>query len=175
MILTALLEHGPSFQIEGYYLINFLVFFGGLVYFLKKPLSEFASSRRRRIVAEMEEAQRLRAEAETKLAEYESRLAHLEEEMARVLADARAAGEADRKRILVEATLAAARIRQDAKTRIEQETKRIQHELEVKAVEMAMGVAEKLVAERLTEAHRRKYVADYISDLEHTRLEERVQ
>jgi len=158
--------HGPSLNIEGFYLINFLVFVGILVYLLRKPLAKFLTERRAKMTKDIEEARKMRDEAEAKLAEYNTRLESLEDEIQGILDDARAHGEAERKRIMVEATRAAERLRTEAKTRIEQETRKLQLELRRKMVDLSVEVAERIITEKITDTHRRRMVTEYIGDLE---------
>lgn len=158
--------HGFDFKVQGYYIIDFLVYAAILVVVLRKPISAFVALRRERVVKDIEEARVLRTEAETKLADYERRLATLESEAQQILADARRAGEAERTRILSEATAAAAKIRADATARLEQEGRKLEFELKLHAVELAGQVAEKLVTERITDNHRRALFNDYVTNLE---------
>ncbi|MFT5429798.1 MAG: F-type H+-transporting ATPase subunit b [Myxococcota bacterium] len=158
--------HGPSFNIEGFYAINFLVFVGFLVWKLKGPLAAFLTGRRDRMTKDIQEARQMREEAEAKLAEYDKRLGSLESEIQGILDDARAQGETERERIVAEATQAAERLRTEAKTRIEQETRKLQLELRRKMVDLSVEVAERIITEKITDTHRRRMVTEYIGDLE---------
>jgi len=158
--------HGPSISIEGFYLIDFLVFVGLLVFLLRKPITAFIAQRRETLTAEITEAQKLRAEAEEQLKDYESRLANLEGEIARVMDEARQSAENERQRILTEANAAAERLTRDAQTRIEQATRRLEHELRVKMVELSVEKAEDLIATQVDDRIRRRHVTEYISSLE---------
>ena len=162
-----ILSGGPSLGIEGAYLIDFLVLFGVLIWFIRKKrlLEEFVTARRQRLVAEIEAAQKQRAEAEAKLADYQSRLDHLTEEIERIMEDARKAGEAERKRIMVEATRAAERMRQDAQRRLEQEARKIEHELRLQVVALAMDVGEQVAVQQLSDSVRRRFVDQYVSEI----------
>lgn len=158
--------HGFDFETHGYYLIDFAVYAFLLWFFLRKPLAAFVAARRERVMADMEEARRLREEAEAKLTDYEARLENLETEIQGILDEARQAGEAQRDRIIKDATKAAARIREDAKTRLEQEGRKLQLELRLKMVDTALTVAQDSVQKQITDSHRRKFVSEYISDVE---------
>jgi F-type H+-transporting ATPase subunit b len=158
--------HGPSISIEGFYLIDFLVFVGILVYFLRKPLAAYITERRATLTVEITEAQKLREEAEAKLKDYETRLDSLEDEIARVMEEARQAAENERVRILNDANAAAERLTKDAQTRIEQATRRLEHELRIKMVELSVEKAEELIATKVDDRVRRRHVTEYISSLE---------
>lgn len=164
--MIALLSGGPSFAIEGYYLIDFAVYVGLLVFFLRKPIADFVATRRATIVADIEEARKLRDEAREKLVDYEKRLDNLEDEIQAILSDARTAGEEQRKQMMLEASKAAERLRADAKNRLETETRKLQHELQTRTVELAVQVAEGLISTKMAASHRRRFVSDYITDLE---------
>ena len=166
LLAEAANEHGFKMEREGYYAINFVVFVAILVYLLKKPLSNFAASRRSVIMAEMDEARRLRAEAEAKLTEYERRLSNLEAEMEQILAEATRVAEAEKARILAAAVAAAERVRKDAEARLDSERRKLEHELRQKAVSLAMDVAERLITERINDGHRKKLVAEFVTDVE---------
>ncbi len=165
-MLTVLAGGGFRGGVEGLYIIDFIVYVGLLWYFLRKPVAAFVTARREQIMADMDEAKRMREEAEAQLKDYQSRLDNLEAEIAQLLEDARKAGEDERQKLLVEANKAAQRVRDDAKARLEQEGRRLQSELQTKAIDLAMGVAENMIATQITDAHRRRFVGEYITDLE---------
>lgn len=157
---------GPSMAVEGFYVIDFAVYIGLLAYFLRKPLARFMTERRTRIVSEMDAARKARQEAQAQLADYSKRLANLETEIQGILDEARAAAEAQRTQILADATVTADRIRSDAQKRLEQESRKLEHVLRQRTVELSMEIAERIVSDQITDAHRRRFVAEYITDLE---------
>ena len=159
-------EHGFQFTIQGYHIINFAIFAFGIFWVLRKSIPGFVTARRDKLVKDIEEARRLRIEAETKLADYEKRLAALETEAQAILAEARAAGARERDRIIAEAVAAAERIRLDAEQRLEQEGRKLEAELQQHAVALTMQVARRLSAERITDNHRRNLFNDYVQNLE---------
>ncbi|MBT9557648.1 MAG: ATP synthase F0 subunit B [Myxococcales bacterium] len=162
--------HGFDFKVQGFYIIDFLVYAAVLVVVLRKPLTAFVELRREKLVKDIEEARKLREEAERKLADYTKRLSAIESEAQQILADARAQGEAERTRILAEATATAQKLRADAKTRLEQESKKLAHDLELHAVELATQVAERIIVERISENHRKALFSDYVDQVENKGL-----
>ena len=100
--------------------INFIVWLVALTYLLRKPMSEFLINRREQVASQLEEARRLKEEAERTYQEYSERLDQLDEERASLLEEMRAAGEAERKRIIEEAEAKAARMRKDAQFLIDE-------------------------------------------------------
>ena len=158
--------HGPTFNVEGYYFLDLIVFGGLLGYLVRKPLAEFVEARRERILADIKEAQEMRAAAESKLLDYEGRLANLEQEIQQILNDAKVAGEEERKRILAEASKTADRIRTDAVERLEQERRKLEQLLQTKVVDMAISTAETLVKSSISTGDHSRFVDDYVSDLD---------
>ena len=165
--MMTILGPGPQLSIEGFYVIDFLVLIGVIVWFARKPIRNFVTSRRERIVSEMEEAQALRKEAMEKLNDYEQRLEHIETEIQEILENAQKAGEEERKRILVEATTTAEQIRTDAKTRLEQEGRKLRLALQEQLVDMAVSAAQKGLKTQLTGGHQDQFVDDYIDQVQH--------
>ncbi len=165
-MITLLSGGGPSFAVEGYYVIDFIIYVGLLVFFLRKPLAAFVTERRARIMHDIEEARKLREEAEAKLNDYQNRLDNLEAEIKGILDEARKAGEDQRKRILIDAAKSAERMREDARARLEQETRKLQQELRIKTVELAVQVAETAIVKDISNTHRKRFVDEYITDLE---------
>ncbi|MFT7621810.1 MAG: F-type H+-transporting ATPase subunit b [Myxococcota bacterium] len=166
MILNTIMSGGFEMNIHGFYIIDFVVYVGALYWFLRKPVAAFVVARRERIMNDMDEAKKMRDDAQAQLEEYRNRLDGLEDEIAQLLEDARKAGEAQRERLMLEANRAAERVRTEATARLEQEGRILKSQLQVRSIELAMGVAEKIVSDQLTDAHRRRFVGDYISDVE---------
>ena len=165
-LATILGGGGPTLSVDGFYAIDFLVYVGILVFLLKKPTQAFLQSRRANLTKDIEEARKMREEAQARLKEYDARLGSLEEEIQGILDDARAAGEKERQRIMVEASKAAERMRLDAQERLAQETRKLQLELKQRMVDMSVDIAERIISEQISDTHRRNMVGDYIADLE---------
>ena len=102
---------------------NALMLFAVLVTFGRKPVAEALKQRKQRIVAGMDDAARMKAEAQTKLTEYEDKLKRLDSEVERIRTEMREAAEAERRRILAEAKERRDRMERDAHLLVEQELK----------------------------------------------------
>jgi F-type H+-transporting ATPase subunit b len=145
--------------------INFAILAGAYYALGKKPIAEGLKSRRDTIARDIEEAQRMRAEADARAKSYLAKLEHLEEEM-RVARDSLVhAGEAEHERIVKEAEAKAERMRKDAEFLVEQELKQIRGDLWREAVETAVRSAEELLKVRVTSADQERLAEDYLSDL----------
>jgi F-type H+-transporting ATPase subunit b len=146
-------------------LINFGILVAGYYALGKKPIAAALRSRRDRIAKDIEEAQRMRREAEKRAKTYQAKLDKLEDEL-KVARDALVrAGEAEKERIVTEAQAKAQRMRKDAEFVVEQELKQIRVDLQRETVEAAIATAEELLKKRVTQADQERLAEDYLSDL----------
>jgi F-type H+-transporting ATPase subunit b len=131
-------------------LINFGVLVFIVVRFGRKPLAAALSKRKQTLTREIDEAQRLRREAEERLQQYESRLEKIGDELERVRREFREQGERDKERIVREANERRVQMHKDAELLLAQEVKEMRHDLLVEVVNEATRVAVDLLATRLT-------------------------
>jgi F-type H+-transporting ATPase subunit b len=122
--------------------LNFVVLLGIYYKFGKGPISEGLKSRRATIAREIEEAARMRKEAEDRAVKYQEKLSHLEAELK------------ETRETLKDATFL-----------IEQELKQLRSELTREAVETAVVAAEELLKKRITGADQERLAEDYLSQL----------
>ncbi len=146
-------------------LINFLIFFGLLYKFAARPISEFFKNRRERLIKDLDEARRLREEAEARLEEYTARLDALEDERKQLLEEYHEQGEREKKRIVEDAKRQVDKMRADAEVTIDQEVKKAIANLERQVVDMAVGMAETIARGKLDAAKQKALVDDYVSEL----------
>jgi len=121
--------------------INFVLLFGALGYFLYKPLMSFLSKRTSDIRASLDEARAARDEAERKFAETQSRLDALEGEAARMKSEAEAEGRRSREDIRALAEKEAERIRSLSAQEIDLRVKAGVQELKERTIELAAELA----------------------------------
>ena len=146
-------------------LVNFGILVGSFYYFGKAPVAAALRQRRDSIAKEIEDAQRMKREAEARAKTYEARLAHLEEE-ARAAREALVrVGEAERDRILAEVDAKAERMRKGAGFLVEQEMKQLRQDLWRSAVETAVASAENLLRQSVSVADQERLAEDYLRDL----------
>lgn len=150
--------------------------FGGLLlilYFVgRKPLTEFLTRRRRSIEEGLEEARRLKAEAEKMYDEYSKRLEELDDEMDRIRDEMVRAGEVERDRIVQEAEAKAARMRREADFLISQQMKQLREDLTREAVEAAVATAQEVLLQKTTPSDQRRLAQRYLERLGETAREE---
>jgi F-type H+-transporting ATPase subunit b len=146
-------------------LINFGILVGGYYLLGKDSIAAGLKSRREGIQKELEEAARMKAEAEERAKKYQARLATLEQEMETAREALVRAGEAERERIVKDAEAKAERMRKDAEFLVEQELKQIRLDLWRDAVDTAITAAGELLKKRVTPADQERLAEEYLADL----------
>lgn len=144
---------------------NAVMLFGVLVVFGRKPVAEALKHRKQRIVAGMDEAARMKAEAQARLTEYEDKLKRLDSEVERIRAEMREAAEAERRRILAEAKERRDRMERDAHLLVEQELKAARDALVRETVNGALASAEEILTSRMTDADHDRLTAEYLDGI----------
>ena len=155
-----------TLQMIGFHALNlaivlFIVWRWGLPA-LRSSLSERAAT----INKDLQEAARLKAEAEARAAEVEARLAALEGELAAMTTNAARAGEAEEARIVAAAHAMAARIAETAERQIRDETQRATAEIRKEAVEQAVRLAREVLAGQVSAADQRRLANEFLSTVQ---------
>jgi F-type H+-transporting ATPase subunit b len=145
--------------------LNAVMLFGMLAVFGRKPVAEALKHRKQRIVAGMDEAARMKAEAQARLTEYEEKLKRLDTEVERIRAEMREAAEAERRRILAEAKERRDRMERDAHLLVEQELKAARDALVRETVNGALASAEDILTSRMTDADHDRLTAEYLDNV----------
>jgi len=147
-------------------LINFGLLAYGYYRFGKKPVADALQKNRDSIAKEIEEAQRMKHEAEGRAKQYQSKLQHLETELAETKLALEQAGKVEHDRIVKEAEEKAARMQKDAAFMIEQEAKQLRLDLQKEAVLAALTAAEDLLKKRVTGADQERIAEEFLTSLE---------
>jgi F-type H+-transporting ATPase subunit b len=158
--------HGGGGMAQLWHALNLLVLVGALVYFARGPIAGYLNSRRSQIEAGIQSAGRELADAEERLAACEQRAAALDAELDEIRLVVRQQAEADRDRLLAEATATAARIRRDAVAAAEQEVRRARQELRTETVNLAVQLAGELLRGQVDDADRARLVDDFVQRIE---------
>lgn len=146
-------------------LVNFGILVGGYYLLGKRPIAAALRSRRDGIAKDIDEAQRMKEEAEARAKTYQAKLERVDEE-ARAARDALLrTGEAERDRIVKDAEAKADRMRRDAEFLVQQELKQIRLDLLRDTVEMAVLAARELLAQRITQEDQERLAEAYLSEL----------
>jgi len=118
-----------------------------------------------RIRTQLEEADRLNAEAKAALAEHKTLLAGARQEAHQLLADTKTAAGKEREALLARTREEQEQLLERAKKEIGAERERALAELRREAVDLSLAAASKLIGARLDEAGDRKLVEQYLASL----------
>jgi F-type H+-transporting ATPase subunit b len=145
--------------------VNFGILAAGYYLLGRKPIAAALQNRRNSIAKEIEEAQKMRQEAEARAKIYQGKLERLEEEVRTAREALIRAGEAERDRIVAEAEAKAERMKKDAEFLVAQELKQIRLDLWRDTLDAAVVAAEELLKQRVTQADQERLAEDYLTDL----------
>lgn len=145
--------------------LNAAILYWLLFKFGRKPISEALKSRKLGIMKGMDDAAKMKAEAEASLAKYQAKLDNIEQEIARIKQDMKEAGEAESARILSEAKERRARMEKDARTLIEQELKAARESLLRDTVRAAVKSAEQTLAAKVVDADQQRLADEYLAQI----------
>jgi len=154
------------FEAEFWVAVAFVLFIGVLGYFgVHKLILSSVDQRRDKIKAELDEARRLKEEAQALLAEYQRKQHEAEEEAAGIIAGAKA--EADRMVVEANAKMEefVARRTKMAETKIAQAEAQAVSDVRAAAADAAVAAAEKVLTESVKGDVADKLVAKGIEDL----------
>jgi F-type H+-transporting ATPase subunit b len=158
--MSALL-HDPTFWVA----IAFIVFVGLMVWKATKPILAGIDARAERIKAELDEAQRLREEAQKALAEYKRKQRDAAKETEELLANARHEADLLRRQAAEDLKQTLARREKAALEKIAQaETQAIQ-DVRARAVDIAIAATAKLLSENVDPQRDQALVDQAITDL----------
>ncbi len=146
--------------------VNFFVLIGLFVFLFKDKLKSFLKERRAAIEVELNEAARLRAEAEAKHKEYSERMAKLDQELAQIKREMIAAGEKERDRIVADAEEKASRMRKEAEFIIEQQMKQLREDLKRETGDAAIEAAEQLLVKATTSFDQQRLAQEYLAAMQ---------
>jgi ATP synthase F0 subunit b len=146
-------------------IINFAILFGGLFFFLRKPLMAMLNQRTETIAKTLDEAQAGRLAAEARLAEARAKVAALEAELLRLRSEAEEEGRREKDRIREMAGKEADRLRALARLEVEALLKSGVRDLKAYTAELAASLAEARIKARLTEADQAALIDKSIAKL----------
>jgi F-type H+-transporting ATPase subunit b len=136
--------------------INFMVLFGALGYFLRKPLAKFLADKVDFVRSGLTNAEKTALESQAKLQAVKARTGTLESEIEGMKAKAGADGRAEKDRILQAARQEAARLKMFSEQEIDSQVRASVRHLKEYAAEKALALALDRLAARLTpESHSR--------------------
>jgi F-type H+-transporting ATPase subunit b len=153
--------HDPTFWVA----IAFIVFVGLMVWKARKPVLDGIDARAERIKAELDEAQRLREEAQKALAEYKRKQRDAAKEAEELLANARHEADLLRRQAAEDLKQTLARREKAALEKISQAETQAVQDVRAKAVDIAIAATAKLLSENVDPRRDQAMVDQAIKDL----------
>ena len=141
-------------------ILYFLIFKFG-----RKPIGDALKARKLGIMKGMEDAAKMKAEAEASLAKYQKKLDEIDSEVARIRSEAKEQSEAESARILSEAKERRARMERDARTLVEQELKAARENLTRDTVRAAVKSAEATLTAKVGDADHQRLGDEFLASI----------
>lgn len=146
-------------------LFDFALLYWLLFSTLGKPIREGLTKRKEGILRGMEEAAKMKREAEAQLAFYEEKLAKIDQDVQQLRQQMRHAAETESARILSEAKERRVRMERDAHLLVDQELKAMREQLSDETIQSALRSAEASLLAKITEADQQRFGEEYLSGL----------
>jgi F-type H+-transporting ATPase subunit b len=147
-------------------LLNFGVLLALFGWKAAPALRRHVAARHTLIREALDDAARIRQEAQEKLDTYSKRIANVDAEVDELVAGIREEAEAEKQRIIADAERQAAAMKQSAEDRIAAELTRARDALEREVVVAAVAAAEKILREKATSTDKSQLVDGFITGLE---------
>ena len=146
-------------------LVNMLLFFGALGYFLRKPVAGALRNRHEQIKREAEEARARRVKADQLAADIEARLRQIETDVRSIHERAQADGERQKRELIAAAEAEAQKILKAARSEVDNRLKHARRELTEYAGQLASDRAEQILRETITDEDREKLFAESVREV----------
>lgn len=146
-------------------IFNFVVLVGTVIYFGRKPLSDYLTSRRAQVRSDLVAAEAMKQSAAAQIAEIDAKLQALPAELDALKARGQQEIAAEEKRIRELAETERARLLEHATRDIEQRTRVARRELVEHAASLAVGVAQTRIKAQITDADQARLVDRYLTEV----------
>lgn len=156
-------DHGTTFMWEW---LNLILLVGVLFFLTRKPVLAYLGDRRSDIKSNLDGAEQLLNDAQTRLQEWQAKIDGMDAEVADIRRVTQAAAEQERERIVADAHVVADRIQRTAVSAVERETRRARVALREEASELAVELAAGLLKNGVTEQDRDRLVDEFVERLE---------
>ena len=159
-------SEGESANLLLWKVANFALLAGGLGWVIYKKGGPFFAARTETVRRDLESAARANREAQERYAAVERRLANLGAEIEKLKTQARAESGAEGERMRAESERAFEKIRLQSEQDIASASKAARHELRAYAADLAVGLAERRIRERLTPDSESALLGAMLKDLD---------
>ena len=155
----------PDLRELGAAIIAFAIVFFFIWKYAIPAFNEIIEQRQAAVKGDLEAAEAAKVEAESLREDYRQQLAGARDEAARLVEEARQAGEAARSDIVAKAQEEATDIKERAGSEMESERARVAGQLRSEVAGLSLDVAEKVVGRSLDRAAQQQLVDEFIDEL----------
>lgn len=147
-------------------IIGFLLTVWILKAFAWKPLLKMLEDRRNKIAGDIDDAEKIKSDAESLLDEYNSKLRDIETEARSKIQDAVAEGNRIASEIRDHARDEAQKIVEKSREELSRDVAKARVQLRDDMVSMAIAAAEKVISAKLDEAEQKRLLEDFLKEVE---------
>ncbi len=158
--------HGAEWKEWLWKILNFAILVFILVRFIGKPLRGFLKRRTELIEKTLAEAREAKELAQKALAEVEERLKLKDREVEDIITQSRRSAEIEQERLIQQGEQMREKILEQAKNSIDYELRLAKEAIKTEAVEIALGLAEKKLKERLTKEEQMRLIEQGLAKIE---------
>ena len=144
-------------------LVNFAIIAAVVVYFGRKPVRDFFANRSAEIAKSIQESHDARERAVAALTDLEQKIKEMEAETGRMVADAQARGEKDKKELIEEGKKVAQDVQAQVKQGIDSELHKAKAALAAEAALLALDLAEGRIKQKINNQDHERIVKEYIT------------
>jgi F-type H+-transporting ATPase subunit b len=159
-------DSGSALRDFGWSWFNLIILVAVLFYFARKAVPALMAVRYATVKNEIDQANQLLEEAESKYAQWQEKIDQLDQEVGQIRTDTLRLAEAEKERILEQARQTAERIREEGKTSIARELENARSELRAEAADLAIEFAREILEQQVNDADRATLLDGFIQSLE---------
>ena len=154
-----------DYSLQIWTLVTFVVLLGLLAKFAFKPIAEALDRRGQLIKAQIDDGQKMRAEAKKLMEDYQQQLAAARVEAGKVIEEARQLGEKVRKDVVDKATTEASAIVSRSQEEIVRQKEKGIQEMKDTIASLSVQIAGRVLEKEVNVATHKQLVESFISDL----------
>lgn len=145
--------------------INFIMYAGLVIYFMRTPVREYFSGRKEKFNTALNRAAAAKAEAEARKQEMQNRINDLQRSSAQELARAKSEAAELQTRILKDAEEISAHLKSEANRSATYEIERAKNELRESLLSQAVAFSSQLLKEKMVEGDQKRLSTEFVDKI----------
>jgi F-type H+-transporting ATPase subunit b len=158
-------QHGVDFKTLGLQVLNFGVLLFILLKFGGSAVNKTLATRHQQLKTDLDEANRLRQQAEDRFRRHEERLANLEREIEAMLKSISQEAEQEKARIIAGAEEKARRIQDETRFTLDQQVKEAELRFRGEVAQAAVKIADELLRRSVTPGDEQRLAQSFVNEL----------